>query len=153
MASIIEASVEREVSSACSMPLDNWFLAARSNQVGARRPLARTLLGRPVVLFRDTQGRVVAMEDRCPHKNVALSVGRVHGDTIQCRYHGWTFDATGVCRSVPCHAPMERLPRCLVRTYPAIERADWIWVRPGDPCRCVADPPRYPKTPGYGWFE
>jgi hypothetical protein len=31
----------------------------------------------------------------CPHRRLKLSVGEVVGDKLQCKYHGWQFDACG----------------------------------------------------------
>lgn len=56
----------------------------------------------PLVLFRDAAGVARALDDRCPHRNVPLSLGSVQADgTLQCGYHGWRFDGTGRCTAVP----------------------------------------------------
>jgi phenylpropionate dioxygenase-like ring-hydroxylating dioxygenase large terminal subunit len=132
-----------------------WFIAARSDELRAVGPIARAVNGTPLVLYRDAARRVVAMEDRCPHKNVALSLGRVCGDTLQCRYHGWRFDPAGAVVDVPCHAPAERLPACRVPTFRAVEQDDWIWVHVGEPeiAASAPPPPRYERSERYGWFE
>ncbi|MGH7517933.1 MAG: Rieske 2Fe-2S domain-containing protein [Gemmatimonadales bacterium] len=129
-----------------------WLVAAQSGELPSFRPIGRIVDGVPVVLFRDASGRAVALEDRCPHKNVALSLGRVAGNSIQCRYHGWRFDPAGELVDVPCHSPEERMPRCRVPRYAVVEQDGWIWVRlspwPGQPV-----PPSYPRFAGYFWFE
>src|SRR5207237_5970855 len=108
-----------------------WFLAARGDGLPRGAPLARAVNGVPVVLYRDSTGRVAALEDRCPHKNVALSLGRVRRDTLQCWYHGWRFNRIGVVVDVPCHSPTEKVPACAVRAFPAVERAEGDWVTLG----------------------
>jgi phenylpropionate dioxygenase-like ring-hydroxylating dioxygenase large terminal subunit len=80
--------------------LNHWFIACRSSQL-RRRPLARTLLGQPLALFRAGSGQAAALVDRCPHRNVPLSQGRVTGECLACPYHGWEFDGQGLCRAVP----------------------------------------------------
>ena len=75
---------------------NQWFIACRSSQL-RRRPLARTVLGRPLVLFRPGPGQAAALVDRCPHRNVPLSHGRVAGGRLACPYHGWEFDRQGIC--------------------------------------------------------
>jgi phenylpropionate dioxygenase-like ring-hydroxylating dioxygenase large terminal subunit len=77
-----------------------WFAACESRELRGR-PLTRTLFDVPVALFRDAQGRAGALVDRCPHRNFPLSEGRVVGETLECRYHGWRFDADGACRAIP----------------------------------------------------
>jgi phenylpropionate dioxygenase-like ring-hydroxylating dioxygenase large terminal subunit len=58
-------------------------------------------MGQDLVLWRDSAGTVHAGADRCPHRGAALSLGRVQGDTLECAYHGWRFDARGSCVAVP----------------------------------------------------
>lgn len=133
---------------------DAWLLAARSDELEGSGPIARRVNGTPLVLFRDSAGRVAAMEDRCPHKNAALSLGRVRDDTLECRYHGWRFDPLGTLVDVPCHSPDEKMPQCGVRSFRAVEQDDWIWVHLGEPSAAAASvPPRYERFAGYRWFE
>src|SRR5437764_226212 len=75
----------------------HWFIAAMSREI-RDHPVATTLFGTPLVLFRGASGRVGALLDRCPHRNVPLSLGQVGRDgTLQCAYHGWRFDTAGAC--------------------------------------------------------
>jgi phenylpropionate dioxygenase-like ring-hydroxylating dioxygenase large terminal subunit len=74
-----------------------WYVACRSTAL-RRRPLARRLLGMPLVLFRDAGGQPAALLDRCPHRNLPLSLGRVLASgRLECAYHGWQLDASGRC--------------------------------------------------------
>jgi len=77
----------------------SWQMAALSREVGAR-PLARTVAGTPLVLFRTPVG-VSALIDRCPHRNYPLSEGRLVEGSLQCPYHGWRFGPDGACVEVP----------------------------------------------------
>ena len=76
-----------------------WHPVAYVREIGAK-PIAVTLMDRPLVLFRSGDG-VGVLEDRCPHRNVPLSRGRCRNGEIECPYHGWRFDASGACRHVP----------------------------------------------------
>ena len=77
-----------------------WYAAAWNHEVTAT-PLARTFLDEPVVLYRAQDGAVVALEDRCCHRSLPLSMGRVIGDNLQCGYHGLMYGPDGVCIEVP----------------------------------------------------
>jgi phenylpropionate dioxygenase-like ring-hydroxylating dioxygenase large terminal subunit len=81
--------------------VDAWYVACRSEELGRRRPLAGQVLGVPVALWRTTSGAPAAVLDRCPHRNVPLSLGRVERGEIECRYHGWRFDDCGRLTAVP----------------------------------------------------
>ena len=107
-----------------------WYVAAWSDEIGDE-PLARTFLGEPVVLFRTIDGTPVALEDRCCHRHLPLSLGKVVGDEIECGYHGLRFDAAGVCAQVPGQTQVP--PGAAVRGYRLVERWGLAWIWMGDP--------------------
>ena len=86
-----------------------WHFAATSRELG-RKPLTRRLLGHRIALFRDSRGTPHALGAVCPHRGADLGRGRVHGDQLACPYHGWRFDAEGVCQLVPALGPDGRVP-------------------------------------------
>ena len=112
-----------------------WYVAAYDQEIG-REPLGRMILGEPVVFFRTAAGAPVAFEDRCAHRHLPLSMGQLVGDTLQCRYHGLRYDASGACVKVPGQDTIP--PAARVKTYPVIERYRWLWIWMGDPA--LADP-------------
>jgi len=111
--------------------LNHWYVVAQSQEVGAK-PQSVTLWQQPLVIYRDGQGQIHAMEDRCPHRQVKLSEGKVQGDHLVCAYHGWAFDPQGHCTQVPYLEARQKLPSCRLRTYPVREQDGFIWVFPGD---------------------
>jgi vanillate O-demethylase monooxygenase subunit len=118
-------------------PLDCWYVAATSDEVG-RTPIGRRLLDRPVVLYRQESGEVVALEDRCAHRAYPLSKGRLEGDLLVCGYHGLRYDETGACVRVPSQ-PNVPYDAC-VRTYRVQEEPPFIWIWLGDQRRSVLRP-------------
>lgn len=112
----------------------HWYAAATSAAL-ASRPLARTVLGERLVLWRDRAGRAHAHRDRCLHRNALLSEGVVVGDQLACPYHGWTYGADGRVACVPSLPPGEPLPEARLRAFPTLEEGGlvWVWVGPGSP--------------------
>ncbi len=108
-------------------PLNGWYLACRSVEL-AKKPLAAVICNVPLSLFRDEHGKPTALLDRCAHRNVPLSGGRVVGSEIECPYHGWRYDAAGICRRVPalCGDPEGKARR--VRRYRVVEQQRFVWV-------------------------
>ena len=102
-----------------------WYVAALPEELG-NGPLGRVFLGESVVLYRGATGRATALEDRCCHRALPLSMGRVVEDRIQCGYHGLEFDAAGACVKVPGQARIP--PAARVRRYPLVERYGWLWI-------------------------
>lgn len=111
----------------------HWYVAAASAAVD-RQPLAVTVAGVALVLFRRRDGTVVALADRCPHEYVPLSTGRLIGDEIECEHHGLRFDCAGRCTYMPAQSNIPS--RFVVRTFPTSERDGHVHVaipagRPG----------------------
>ncbi|HKA75130.1 MAG TPA: aromatic ring-hydroxylating dioxygenase subunit alpha [Xanthobacteraceae bacterium] len=124
---------------------NSWYVAASGHEAG-RKPLRRVILGEPVVLFRTEDGPPVALEDRCAHRHLPLSMGKLIGDTLQCHYHGLRYDRTGACVGVPGQDLIP--PSARVRSYPLVERYRWLWIWMGDPA--LADPGRITD---YHWLD
>ena len=106
-----------------------WQAVALSRDI-TQRPLRVLMEGAPVVLFRTSRG-ISALVDRCPHRLVALSGGRVVDDALQCPYHGWRFDAEGRCVEMPGH--VGEVPRCRVPAYRVIEHEGAVFLSTGHP--------------------
>lgn len=128
---------------------NSWYPAAWERDLNTA-PLARTILGENIVLFRDEDGAPAALEDRCPHRLLPLSQGRVTADGLQCGYHGLTFDRSGACTAAPTQ---DTLPDACIRAYPVTERLGLAWIWMGDPDKAdtadIYDLPQY-HDPAWG---
>lgn len=104
----------------------HWLPVCTSRELVAR-PLSRSLLGVPLAIFRGQSG-VAALLDRCPHRNVPLSSGRVISGCVQCPYHGWQFDGEGQCVFRP--GVVDDAPQNVsVPSFPAVEQGGFVWAR------------------------
>jgi phenylpropionate dioxygenase-like ring-hydroxylating dioxygenase large terminal subunit len=119
---------------------NSWYVAAWGREVG-RKPLARTILGEPVVLYRTERGEPVGLEDRCCHRQLPLSLGSLEKDFLRCGYHGLKFDPTGKCVEIPGQESIP--PQAKVRAYPLVEKYSWVWIWMGPPEK--ADPALIPS--------
>ena len=123
---------------------DRWYAVLESNEIPASRPRGIRRLGESLVVWKDGEGRLSVMADRCPHRSSQLSLGRIVAGRIQCPFHGFEFDGEGACRLIPANgrcAPVPKIFRC--RVYPSREMHGFVWVWYGRP---RAD---YPPVP---WF-
>ena len=139
---------------------NSWYVAAWNHELIDGRKLARTILERPVVIYRGTSGRVVALDDRCCHRAAPLSMGRIEGDDIRCMYHGMKFEPGGKCIQIPGQDMIP--PKLGVRSYPVVERYNLIWIWMGDiekadPNLIVDYPPladpKWRGLPGYMHYK
>src|SRR5512132_1402847 len=125
-----------------------WYPALLAREVRPRRMKAQMLLGQPLLICRDGQGRVSALRDICPHRAMPLSFGHFDGDRVECCYHGWQFDMEGRCRHIPALTSNSPIvpEKISVTSYPCSERDGYIWVYVPDPVENRA-PPDVPKLP------
>ena len=118
-----------------------WTPVALSTDLRRDKPLGLVVAGTPVALFRDADGRVAALLDRCPHRGVSLSLGEVKKGCLACPFHGWELDAKGhVCR-VPWN-PDAKLTTLRGVTFPARELGGQIWIYTAP----VEEPPSEPEV-------
>jgi phenylpropionate dioxygenase-like ring-hydroxylating dioxygenase large terminal subunit len=123
-------------------PLNQWYVAGFSWEL-QDKPLGRTLLSHPVVLFRANDGRACALEDRCCHRSLPLSCGTLDPAGLRCGYHGLLFSPEGACIEIP---GQHRIPDgACVRRYILEERDQVLWIWMG------AEPGSQPHEPAPAW--
>lgn len=113
--------------------LKNFWYACEFSSDVTHKPKQVKIFDLRFVLYRTSQGQVVALKDQCPHRGAALSLGWVHDGCIHCPYHGWKFQADGRCIEIPANAPEVAIPkRASVDSYPVQEKFGFIWLFYGD---------------------
>ncbi len=122
------------------IPTNAWYPVCRSKQL-RKSPLKRQLLGQDLVLFRDANRSPVALQDRCPHRNVPLSEGWVTAGEIVCPYHGWRFNVRGECTEIPGRCIQKMRQSFAAVRFAVVEQQDLIWV--------YASPDVIPETRPY----
>lgn len=128
-----------------------WYPICPSYQV-KEAPVGLTRLSEQIVVWRDKDGTVHALEDRCPHRGARLSVGWNLGDRVACWYHGIEVTAEGRVACVPAspNSPLEG-KHCL-KTYPCVERNGAIFAWFGDALHPEALPLSLPEElAGEAW--
>ena len=107
-----------------------WFPVAGSDQVKAGDVYGAQIGDQELVLFRNGDGDICVLEDRCPHRRVPLSLGKVIDGHLRCAYHGWTFDGKdGQCVAIPNLDESENIPKSLCATaFRAVESGGFIYV-------------------------
>ena len=124
---------------------NQWYAILESNEIKKGRIIGVTRMGEKLVAWRNSQGELAVMLDKCPHRGVAFSVGKLIGNCIQCPFHGFEYDTSGKCTLVPAIGSNTQPPKALfVRSYPAREAHGFVYIWWGEPRET------YPPLP---WFE
>ncbi len=117
------------------MVRNRWYISAFADEI-TREPMERTILGKPVAMYRKQDGAPVAMYGLCPHRYYPLGNGKVEGDRLVCGYHGFVFDDTGQCVKIPSQGTGSKFCQ---PTYPIEERGPFCWIWMGDKETCDVD--------------
>lgn len=110
------ATIDASLRSALRRPTHGWLVAAASADVPTGRTLLRTVAGREVVLWRDTDGSLLAGPGACPHLGARLEACDVVDGTVLCRWHGMQLGPASQAEW---------------RTYAAHDDGVLAWVRIG----------------------
>jgi phthalate 4,5-dioxygenase len=123
-----------------------WIPALPSSEFAEpdSAPKRMRLLGENLVMFRDTNGRMGAMAEACPHRGASLYFGRNEECGLRCAYHGWKFDINGDCLELPTE-PDERKresfrAKVKARAYPCRDVNHMVWIYMG----ARKEPPPFP---------
>lgn len=135
---------------------NNWYVACLSREI-KNKPLRRIIYDEPVVLFRNDAGEVGCLRDICLHRGTALSEGTIKNGCIQCPYHGWEYDSSGIVTNVPGEGPTYQNGSGQAlknRSYPTVEQDGAVWVWLGDDDKESQDDIwRFPYYGEKGWHH
>ena len=109
-----------------------WYPVMPTSAI-LEQPQSFELLGKKLVLWLDNSANAVVSKDRCCHCSAQLSKGEVIAGNIACPYHGWQYNAEGVCVKVPQLEDSNQIPKTYqIKTYLSQERYGYIWVCLGE---------------------
>jgi phenylpropionate dioxygenase-like ring-hydroxylating dioxygenase large terminal subunit len=130
-----------------------WFQVAYPEELEPGSATALRYWGTDLVLWRDEGGDFHLQDAYCPHLGAHLGVGgKVKGATLECPFHGWTFNGEGSCVQIPYSDKVNRKAR--LRTYPTIVRNGMVmsWRHP-DEIAPMWEIPEIPEMADDAWSE
>jgi len=135
------------------LPRDAWYVCAATAQLG-ETPFAAQIFEQKIMVMRNLDGQVFALQDRCPHRGVALSLGRLEQGQIACAYHGWRFGSDGDCAHIPSLDQARPIPAGIaVRRYPCVEQDGYVWAWMGEGAPEPATPRRIAGFAERSWLQ
>ena len=110
VSSAAEPRGRRERVRAAGLDPDYWYAVEYDRAVRPGQVVEVKFWGESIALFRGDDGELRALENRCAHRQLKLSLGAVTGCTLTCAYHGWSYDGTGELRDDPPRAVRAPVP-------------------------------------------
>ena len=111
--------------------LNDWHVVGHISELDKTGMMSVRLLEEDIVIWRSGE-QVLAWKDLCVHRGSKLSLGEIQGESLMCPYHGWTYDATGRCISIPAHPDQAPPTKARTVTYRARIHYELIWVCLGE---------------------
>ncbi len=143
-----DAKTQRQKARSAGMDPDYWYAVGRSEDLKAGEHFETKFWGRAIAVFRGEDGRVRAVENRCAHRHLKLTEGKVVGCELVCPYHGWSYDGEGKAR-IPHDLFGKKHPKLRIAALPVRERYGIIFMFPGDPeVAKTRDIPSIPELEG-----
>jgi 4beta-methylsterol monooxygenase len=144
-----EARNKRQKVRAAGLDPNHWYAVEHDRALAKSQVIEVKFWGTSVAVFRDDKGTVHAIEDRCAHRQLKLSMGNVENGRLVCSYHGWEYDGDGALARIPHDLFGHKLPACKLKTYAVRIRYGLIWVFFGAEERAFATPmPEIPELEG-----
>ena len=143
--SFLEAKNRRQKVRAAGLHPDYWYPVEKSENLKPGKVIETKFWGRSIAVYRDHGGKIQAVENRCTHRQLKLSMGEVKGCNLVCMYHGWEFGCDGKLVSVPHELFGKPFPNIHIAAFPVQERYGLVWIFPGNPA--MKDVHRLPEIP------
>ncbi|MET7335610.1 Rieske 2Fe-2S domain-containing protein [Nonomuraea sp. NPDC005650] len=132
-----EARNKRQKVRAAGLDPDYWYAVEYDVAVRPGQVVEVMFWNRSIALYRGSDGQLRALENRCAHRQLKLSLGEVNDCHLTCTYHGWTYDGDGRVVHYAHDLFGRAEPEVRVRSYPVRSRYGLIWLFPGDPRRAA----------------
>lgn len=91
-------------------------------------PVKVEIMGEKLVAFRNTEGTVGILSEKCCHRGASLAMGRVEECGIRCLFHGWKFAPDGKVMETPSVSNPRFRERFSATAYPVREAGGFIWT-------------------------
>jgi phenylpropionate dioxygenase-like ring-hydroxylating dioxygenase large terminal subunit len=111
---------------------NQWYAIMLCKEV-KKKPVGVIRMGEKLVLWRDDNGELNCIYDRCCHRGASLSLGKVVHGKVECPFHGLLYDGSGKVTTIPANGKFEKVSdRYKVFGYKVIEDNGLVWIWYGD---------------------
>ena len=132
---------------------NQWYVILESCEIRKNQVKGFTRFGEKLLAWRDSDGKLAVFRDKCPHRGIQFSLGKIRDNHLQCPFHGFEFDTTGSCVLIPANGKSSQPPAYIrANAYPLREANGfvYVWYTP-DPSAGPAIPAE--NLPEVPWFD
>ncbi|MFH0759492.1 MAG: aromatic ring-hydroxylating dioxygenase subunit alpha [Bacteroidota bacterium] len=123
------------------MIYNQWYVILDSKELKQKKPLKIKRFNEHLSLWRDEEGNVCCIEDKCCHRGASLSCGKIMNGKLECPFHGFIYNKHGIVETIPANGKKSKVPQTMkVRSYKAYEDYGFIWIWWGDQDKIEQEP-------------
>lgn len=134
------------------MIYNQWYVILDSKELKNKKPLRIIRFNEKLSLWRDEEGNVCCIADKCCHRGVSLSCGRIINGKLECPFHGFIYDKSGMVTTIPANGKNSPVPEAMkVKSYKTFEEYGLIWIWWGDEGKIKEDPFFFKELKGFSY--
>jgi phenylpropionate dioxygenase-like ring-hydroxylating dioxygenase large terminal subunit len=134
------------------MIYNQWYVILESKELKKQKPLLVIRFNEKLSLWRDEEGNVCCIADKCCHRGVSLSCGKINNGKLECPFHGFIYDKSGMVTKIPANGKNSPVPETLkVKSYKTFEDYGLIWTWWGDEEKINEDPFFFKELKGFSY--
>jgi phenylpropionate dioxygenase-like ring-hydroxylating dioxygenase large terminal subunit len=123
------------------MIYNQWYVILESKELKKYKSLRVKRLNEQLSLWRDMDNTVCCIADKCCHRGVSLSCGKVIEGKLECPFHGFIYDKSGKVLVIPANGRNNPVPETMkVKSYKTFEAYGLIWMWWGDDDKVTQEP-------------
>lgn len=123
------------------MIYNQWYVILESKEIGRKKPIQVKRLNETLALWRNKDGSLYCITDRCCHRGASLSDGKVIDNKLECPFHGFQFGQDGKVKLIPANGKNASIPASQhVKSYSTYENYGLVWIWWGDEAKKTEKP-------------
>jgi phenylpropionate dioxygenase-like ring-hydroxylating dioxygenase large terminal subunit len=123
------------------MIYNQWYVILESSELNKKKPQRIRRFNEDLAIWRDENANVCCITDKCCHRGVSLSCGKIINGKLECPFHGFIYDKFGKVQVIPANGKNKPVPETMkVRSYKTFESYGFIWVWWGDEDKVIPEP-------------
>jgi phenylpropionate dioxygenase-like ring-hydroxylating dioxygenase large terminal subunit len=108
---------------------NQWYIILESREIRKNQVKGLIRFGEKLVAWRDGMGKLSVFADKCPHRGIQLSLGKIKDQHLQCPFHGFEYDETGKCCLIPANGKASPVPDHIrAKTYRVAEANGFVYL-------------------------
>lgn len=112
---------------------NQWYAVLESKEIKGNKIHCVKRLGQKMIFWRNIDGKVQCIADRCCHRGASLGCGKLVDDHVQCPFHGFEFNGDGKVVYIPANGKRATVSdHYAVESYMVEEGHGFVWLWWGD---------------------